>query len=379
MILPDYNNSIVNLSGSVLDAFGATSLYHPLPELHDLNQSQNVILLIIDGLGSEYLKKYGRESFLSQYLIKELTSVFPSTTASAVISLETGVAPQQHGITGWFMFLKEMGCLSAILPFRPRYGGNAFINDIKKDKIYTEKSVADKINTDAYVVYPKEIASRKEYRKDKKIKSYTTLQGMFSQIKRCINVSEERKYIYAYWGNFDEICHESGCASIKAKHHFQELDNKIASFVKSLKSRNTSLLVTADHGLIDTKESQTIYLQNHPTLYNTLTMPLCGEPRVAYCYVHPSKHQQFEEYVKNELRQYCIMYKSADLLNSNVFGLYEPHPMLIERIGDYILIMKENYIIKDWLITEERFFNTGNHGGVSKDEMIVPLIWVRSY
>jgi len=46
---------------------------------------------------------------------------------------------------------------------------------------------------------------------------------------------------------------------------------------------------------------------DHPDLEKTLVLPLCGEPRVAYCYVHPDKTGQFERYVRNELsaQRYC--------------------------------------------------------------------------
>ena len=61
-------------------------------------------------------------------------------------------------------------------------------------------------------------------------------------------------------------------------------------------------------------------------------------------------------------------------MNENYFGLYDAHPRLFDRIGDYIFLMKDNYIIKDCLIGEERHNLVGNHGGTSEDEMYVPLI-----
>ena len=39
--------------------------------------------------------------------------------------------------------------------------------------------------------------------------------------------------------------------------------------------------------------------------------------------------------------------KSEELVEQGVFGIGEPHPSLLSRIGDYILIMKDNYVIKD--------------------------------
>ena len=70
----------------------------------------------------------------------------------------------------------------------------------------------------------------------------------------------------------------------------------------------------------------------------------------------------------------CLIYESMDLWNRNFFGLYEPHPRLFERIGDFIIIPKEEYIIKDFLMGEKEKYHIGNHGGLSSQEMYVPLI-----
>jgi len=142
MIYPDYTNSIVNLTSSVLKAFDANSLYSPLEELDDLKKYKNIIFINLDGLGFEYLQKYGQNSYLNQHCLKKLTSVFPSTTAAATTTLETGTAPQQHGLTGWFMYLKDLGIISTILRFKSRYGGLTFSNNnIKREDIFTQFDV----------------------------------------------------------------------------------------------------------------------------------------------------------------------------------------------------------------------------------------------
>ncbi len=375
MIYPDYNNSIVNLASSILKAFNTKSLYSSLRELDDLKKSKNIILLLIDGLGYEYLDKYGQDSYLKKHCIKKITSVFPSTTASATTALETGVPAQQHGITGWFMFIKELGIVSKILPFIPRFGGISFPNNnIQRKDIFTEKRIVDKIKDLSFIIYPSKIVDGKINKKSDSLFVYKTINDMFSKIKKAINSSDKRKYIYCYLDGFDALCHEYGCVSRETKEYFINLDKKINSFTRSLKGQDFTILITADHGLIDTNNSKVIYIQDHPKLYNMLTLPLCGEPRVAYCYVHPDKKNEFENYIKTKLNYCCELHKSSDFLNQNIFGLFTVNEKLKDRIGDYILIMKDNFIIKDFLLTEEKKYKIGNHGGTSKEEMYVPLI-----
>jgi hypothetical protein len=141
-----------------------------------------------------------------------------------------------------------------------------------------------------------------------------------------------------------------------------------------LKGTDTLVVVTADHGFIDTDPRLTVQLADHPELAKCLVMPLCGEPRVAFFYVRPGLCRQFERYVEQRLREYCEVYASLELLDRGWFGLGEPDPRLQHRIGDYVLISKDSYVIKDALPGEKPWTDLGVHGGVSEDELYVPLV-----
>lgn len=376
MIYPNYRRSIVNFASSIIKAFAGKPIYPTLPELDFLSQSQNVIFLLIDGLGYDYLQKYGQGSFLQKHCLTKITSVFPSTTATATTALETGVPAQQHASTGWFVFLKELGVVSKILPFKAKFGGESFPNSgVSRDQIFTKSRIGDQISAPSFVIYPESIVDGQVNTKSDYLWSYRGLTGMFTQIKKAVETSNKRKFIYAYLPDFDTLCHEQGTSSTVALDFFKKLDKKIITLTKSLSSQNFTFLATADHGQITTNSSKVIFIQkDYPDLYDMLTLPLCGEPRVAYCYVHPDQAKSFVKYVKSKLKFCCQVYSSKDLIKRNFFGLFEPNPKLYHRVGDYILIMKDNYIIKDFLINQEEKYDLGNHGGLSHQEMYVPLI-----
>jgi len=63
-----------------------------------------------------------------------------------------------------------------------------------------------------------------------------------------------------------------------------------------------------------------------------------------------------------------------DLIKKGYFGLFKPNKKLLDRAGNYILLMKDNYSIQDVIIGDDRRQNKACHGGVSKEEMFVPLI-----
>jgi len=81
---PDYSGgSLVNLVASIVSARGGQALHPPLKKFPDVANATNVVLIIIDGLGDNYLQRRGA-SELGKRRRAAMTSVFPSTTASAI-------------------------------------------------------------------------------------------------------------------------------------------------------------------------------------------------------------------------------------------------------------------------------------------------------
>lgn len=382
--LPNYEDgSIVNLMSSIGESFKIKSQYKPLKLLpsEELKSSRNIVLMVIDGLGFEYLKNK-EKSILKDHLVGPITSVFLPTTASAITTFLTGTAPQQHAFTGWFMHLKEVGAVVEILPFAPRFGGPSLDKyEFKIEDVLDQKAFTSKIKAKSYCINHEHIVNSdftKMMSKKAKVRSYKTLNGFFKEIKKAIKSNKSRKYIYAYWPELDSLHHKHGVGSRKAERHFKEINKKMKGFLRAIKNTNTTLIITADHGFVNTQKERVINLENHPKLKECLTLPLCGEGRTAYCYVHPSKAEEFEIYISNNFKEYCHLFKSQDLIDKNYFGLFEPNPKLFDRVGDYILVMKDNYIFKDKIKKKKKKLHIGHHGGVSKEEMIVPLIVIKT-
>src|SRR5438045_3802303 len=105
---------------SLARACSAGTQHPPLRMLHeeDFASARNIVLLIIDGLGDNFLRKRAKGGELERRRRGALTSVFPSTTASAITTSYTGRTPLEHGVTGWFTFFSRAGCVAAALPFR---------------------------------------------------------------------------------------------------------------------------------------------------------------------------------------------------------------------------------------------------------------------
>jgi len=381
MVSPDYNGrSIVNLVSTIQTALGSNPLYPNLKDLDPeyLSSKKNILLIVLDGLGYQYLMEEGEGTIFNEYMKSRLTSVFPSTTASAITTFTSGVAPQEHAVTGWFMYFKEVGTASLALPFCPRFSGIPYsTNDIAVEDFYNFPSIFPAFNRDCHIVTLKHLknSSFNKYSiKDVQSHGYTSLKGFTRSIATVIKKGKKNKYIYAYWPGFDKRAHQYGINSSETLKHLKLLDRSLRNLLKHLKGTDTVCLITADHGLIDTIPERNLTMAEFPDLKDMLILPLCGEPRVPYCYVKASRKDDFRDYVEKYLPHICKLYSREEIISQGFFGLKEENPKFRDRIGDFVLLMKENYVLHDWITGETPFQFIGYHGNLTPEEMYVPLV-----
>jgi hypothetical protein len=377
--LPDYHGgSLVNLMSSITTALGGASPYPPLAALppESLAGVRHLVLLVVDGLGHDYL--IGRDGALRRHLRGQLTSVFPSTTASAIPTFLTGLAPQQHGLTGWHMYFREIGAVAAPLPFRVRTGRHALREaGVTPTELFGLTPLFDRLPLPCHVVNPHHIIHSDfnvALSGRAKRHGYETLDEMFAVLAGLLRIAAPRSYVHAYWPQIDSLAHEYGIHSAPVAEAFAALDAAFEKLVDIARSNDSLVIVTADHGFIDTSAEQTIDLDDHPALRETLLLPLCGESRVAYAYVRAGREARFEDYVWEQLADRVQLFRSEEVLRQGWLGPGMAHPALQDRLGDYILIPRGQTILRDWLQGEERHIHIGVHGGLSAAEMIVPLI-----
>ncbi|MCU7812249.1 MAG: alkaline phosphatase family protein, partial [Candidatus Thiodiazotropha sp. (ex Notomyrtea botanica)] len=302
-------------------------------------------------------------------------------TASAITTFLTGDAPQQHGLTGWFTYFKELGSVLSVLPGGSRYGGPGYSAcGINAGELLGHTAFADRIEVDACILSPANIVGSdfsQAHLGRAKAHSYRNLQEMLTKAVQILQ-APGRRYTYLYWSELDTIGHRMGIWSEAAHQHLMLLDQAFAALLEQIQGTDTLVIVCADHGQVDTSPAETLDLEKHPDLAEMLILPLCGEPRAAYCYLRAGCETAFDAYIESELKGIAQSYPSQQLIEENWFGIGEPHPKLSQRIGDRLLLMQSNTIITDWLAQEKRFQMIGVHGGLSDDELNVPLIVVKT-
>ena len=383
---PDYNGgSLLNLMSSIIRSRGGRSPHRPLRGLPAaaLRPYSKVVLLLLDGLGAKQLQQFTARGkggkFLALHPWQKITTASPATTAAVVTTLATGASPAEHAILGWHLHLPDLGMDGTILPFVTR----------------TDTPIAtDEFDLKKYLALPAPLATirgRRVLISQGHIPtsrtsmampwwterhSFENLDGMLRQL-RAFARSSGRAYAYAYWPEYDSLCHEYGPEGRIPALHMAELDTFLARVQKTLAGTGTLLLVTADHGHMQTHTA--LNLAEIPGFYDTLATLPSGDARMVQCFVRPARVKEFLRLTRTVPLQGAVAcVPHAEVLRSGLLGPGKPHPALPNRLGDYTLFAAPGHaFLYPPALSIYKKVKRGNHGGLSIDELEVPLYVVR--
>jgi hypothetical protein len=374
VVRPDYSGKgFVNLVASLVEGAGGRPRHAPLEALpaSELRAATNVVFVIVDGLGDNYLRANGAGGRLARHRRGQISAVFPSTTASAITSSFTGATPLEHGLTGWFTYFSAAACVGAPLPFQRRGERNRMAATAAQ--LFVEPSLFDGLSARSIVVsYRPIIDSTYNVHHCGRAGrlAYDNLEGFLEQTVAAVRSGPEKKLVYAYWPEFDALSHQHGVASAETRAHFAALDAVYGELLARLAGTDSIVVLTADHGFMDSPVEESIELPAE--LGALLRFPLCGERRVAFCHVRDAKG--FTAKAKAFFGERADVRPSRELQDEGWFGPGRAHADFAERIGDVALVMNGRATVKDWVPGESRHLHIGNHGGISEDEMNIPLV-----
>ena len=359
---PDYNNCIANIPNSVMKYFGAEAPGNTLPVLdeHLDREYKNVVLLVLDGMGITILNDLDHKGLLRKHQTDKIDSVFLTSTVPATTALMTGLQPCEHAWLGWDNYYKDIDKNVTVFLNKIQYTNEPAADYHVAGTFTPYKSAVDRINeagVKAYVSSP-----FAEPNPD-------TFQKVLNRVKKLCN-EPGRKYIYAYWPSPDDVIHKTGCHSEETKKCLKDMEKKIAKFASEM--GDTLLIVTADHGLIDTEISK---LQDHPEIVDCLERLPALEPRAMTFFVKKGRKRDFvKEFNKVYGEQFELLTKEK-LLREKYMGTGTEHPKFRDMLGDYFAFAKENMSV---MFDEEEPWKA-MHGAASYEEVKVPLIVIKDF
>lgn len=373
MQFPNYQNSAFNTINSILHYFGVNNNNPSLKTLDDIlnkKKYKNVVLLIMDGFGQNIIKKYLKDSFIDRKNIGPISAVFPSTTTAAMNTYYSGLSPINHAWLGWSTYFKEFSRTVNLFPGTDKYSGEKINNDytslIKYENIFEQiKKVND---IEQICIYPKFLNNDYPVKNIK----YKNINSLVKKIKKSLKGNND-KFIFAYCPEPDHSEHFYGLEDLKVEKILLKF-NKLIEKNFSKIDDDTLIIISADHGLIDIKE--TIYLKDYPALLDTLTMLPSIEPRAASFFVKKNRFLEFENLFYEIFNDKYHLFTKEEALRHNLFGYGNIHPKADDFIGDYLAVATSNTIL-DYKPSSDGFVFKGHHAGMSKEEMNIPLIIIK--
>lgn len=363
----NYDECLTNLACSIRKYFELKYNHKTIDYIDKLlekEQPKNVILILLDGMGSKILNKHlDKNSFFLKNKYKDITTVFPATTTAATTSIRTGLNPIEHGWLGWNMYIKPINKIITL--FRNKEKNTKEISSeflSIKDKL-KRPIIADEINNNgkykAFELFP--------FENDNAI-VYKDLDDM---LDTALNISKKdgKKYIYLYNDEPDHTMHQFGNDSKEAKDLIKERNDKIEKFCSKLE--DSIVFIVADHGHINVDN---LFLSNYPEIMNMLDRNISIEQRACSFKVKEEYKKDFEEIFNKNLGKYFDLYTKEEIINSKLFGDGEEHELFNEALGDFIAIAETS---NKCLLEEGDDILKSHHAGYTDEEIYIPLIIVK--
>ncbi len=378
IVLPNYEHSILNLINTILKYYNIETKYNELPELRKIlndNNFNNIVFIILDGMGEHILKKISPNDFFADNEIDVITSVCPSTTTAALTTYYSGRPPIETGWIAMSQYFKEYGRAIEMLRKIDSYTKEK-VNTSRKDVFELVKYIPiyeqiENVNPDvkAYEINPTfcEARSKRNINAD-------NIELMCDAIKAlCRN--KEKQFILGYNDKPDTLLHKYGCKSEEVKEFIKDAEKKIQNMCEELKGTNTLVIITADHGHKDIKTTYNILELEE--IQDCIIMPASLESRAITFWVKEDKREKFENFFKTKLKNQYILFSKEEFLEKNLLGYGKQHPKVDDFIGNYIAIAIGDSIIKlDTYTSKEKAEKKSTHCGFTPEEMEVPLIVV---
>ena len=174
--------------------------------------------------------------------------------------------------------------------------------------------------------------------------------------------------------------HEKGCFGADAKTILRKLEKQVKELCRKLgepenfkeaEKSKTLVIVTADHGHIDTKG---VSLTDYPKLCECLLRLPSIEPRALNFFIKPGMKEQFADEFNRKFSDKFMLLTKEEVLEKKLFGEGREHESFRDMLGDYLAVAIGDLCIYN--TREEADFFIGAHAGLTEDEMTIPLVLI---
>ena len=360
-----------------------------------------VVVVLVDGLGLEQLhERKGHAPTLRAWLSRQeaagrsvrARTCLPSTTAAALTTLGTSALPGVTGMVGYSV-------LNPVIDRAAKVRGEPCADDNLSLIAWDGRAPDPRTWQDVPTVFeriepaPARTASPGGVVAPKAVSigparfagSGLTEAGLRGCRHRGADRMEDRpgiaaaelrsgaRLVYLYVGELDHVGHVHGWRSAAWLRELERLDSALAELLRRVPA-GTRVVLSADHGMIDTDPAHRLDLSEAPELTRGV-VALAGEPRMSQLYV-PGGAPELADRLARRWRE--VLGERALWV-----GTREQVPQLVgplgERarsvVGDVVVAMAGRWVVVDPRVhSDAARAMEGVHGSLTEAETAIPLL-----
>ncbi|MGI8492772.1 MAG: alkaline phosphatase family protein [Acidimicrobiales bacterium] len=247
-VLPDYEGAgIAQLLPALMAQPGSRPGWLPSP----LAKARQIVLVVVDGLGWHQLEqRWELAPAMRSMTALPITSVAPTTTATALTSIVTGSPPAAHGIVGYKIRITGPTGDEVLNVLRWRTPSGDAREFAPPESFQTKPAFGGR-------AVP--VVSRTEFdgsgfslahQDAAPLVSWTVASSIAVDVQRLLEAGED--LVYVYYDGIDRVAHAKGFGA----HYDAELAavDRLLGDLASVLPAGAALAVTADHGQVEVGE-----------------------------------------------------------------------------------------------------------------------------
>jgi hypothetical protein len=346
-----------------------------VPGCHDdvlgLPPAERFVVVLIDGLGWNLLRRNAQDvPYLASLLGdgRAITVGVPSTTATSLASLGTGLVPGQHGIVGYISRVPSTGEILNALTWESEVEPREY----QAKPTFFERAGAAGVSTSSVALRRFQYTGLTEAAlRGADFMPYADNSSAERRTKLTVEaaLAGRRSVVYAYDRELDHCGHGHGCESASWRHELIGADARCRLLREALPS-DVRMIITADHGMLDIPPNDRIIAEDEQELMAGVTA-LAGEPRFRHLYVDHDRPSRVADRWRDRLGPRAWVRTRTEAIDEGWFGAVDAN--LVERFGHVLVAMREDWAVMTRQLPRELTL-IGMHGSLTQVEMLVPLL-----
>jgi len=356
------DTSLADVATSAAAAIGVA----PFTDALGIGPARHVVVCLVDGLGANILARHAAWApRLTAMSGPPINAVFPTTTPVGLGSFGTGLLPGAHGFVGASFMLPEID--DVLTPLQ--WGSDPYPAAVQPEPTVFEAVARSGVTmtTVSHAAYRDSGLTRAVLRGS----DYRGVEGIEDRVAEVSAIigASPRSFTYVYWSELDRTGHEFGVDSVQWRTALSRADGLVGGLIDSLRPGAT-LIVTADHGMVDCPPADKIQIEENPHLMAGV-IRVAGEPRARHVYTRDGAAVDVAAAWTEQLGSHALVLLRDELIERGMFGPVDPS--LADRIGEVMAICTGSTMLGSRVDTLVSGL-IGQHGALTDDELLIPAL-----